>query len=248
VGGPRRPTIDVVLTADAVDARQLAGASALVIDVLRASTTMITALTNGAAAIIPVADLDDARGRAAALGPDALLAGERHGDPPPGFDLGNSPLEFTPARVAGRTIVMTTSNGTRALAAASGAGAVAVAALINAGAAAAWAQARGTDVVVICSGELGQPSLEDHACAGVVVARLTAGTADWELTPAAEEARSLGLRYAKEPLRLAADAPHARTLAAQGRAADVEACLAVDTTTVVPVRLPGVDKLVSGSR
>ena len=116
--------VDVVLTADGVVPAQLAGATALVIDVLRASTTIVTALANGAASVVPVETVEEARARKAALGPEAILAGERHSDPPEGFDLGNSPLEFTAARVQGLTIVITTSNGTKALTAARGAAAV----------------------------------------------------------------------------------------------------------------------------
>ena len=237
-------TIDVVLTADRVVADRLAGATALVIDVLRASTTMITALGHGAACILPVGDLDEARRRAADLGHGALLAGERGGDAPPGFDLGNSPLEFTRERVAGRTIVMTTSNGTRALAAARGAAAVGVAALVNAAAATAWAQGHGGDIVLICSGELGQPSLEDSVCAGLLAGRLARALPDAVLTPAAEEARALAEGYAKDVSRLAQDAPHARSLERKGRAQDLAVCLALDASAVVPTRLPGVDKLV----
>ena len=238
-------TVDVVLTADAVVAERLTTAAALVIDVLRASSTMTTALAHGAACIIPVEHLDDARRRAAALGPAAVLAGERGGDPPPGFDLGNSPLEFTHDRVAGRTIVMTTSNGTRALAAARKAAAVGVAAFVNARAAAAWAERQDRDVVLVCSGELGRPSLEDHACAGWLAGLLEAGGAT--LTVAAGEARLLATRYAGDVGRLAADAPHARGLIEKGRADDVAACLTLDVFTVVPVRSANVDKLVSAS-
>jgi 2-phosphosulfolactate phosphatase len=188
--------------------------------------------------------VEDARARRAALGDGAILAGERKSDPPEGFDLGNSPLEFTPDRVRGRTIVLTTSNGTRALAAAQAAAAVGVAALVNASAAAAWALARGTDVVLVCSGELGAPALEDDACAGLLVARLVAEAPAAARTPAAEAAEALGARYGKALAELARDAPHARGLAAKGRGADVAFCLALDTTAVVPVLVPGVDKLV----
>ena len=240
--------IDVVLTADGVVPDRLVGATALVIDVLRASTSIVTALGNGAASLIPVESVDDARARKAALGADAVLAGERHGDPPEGFDLGNSPLEFTAARVQGRTIVITTSNGTRALTAARGARAVGVAAFVNATAAAAWACAQGGDVVLVCAGELGAPSLEDQACAGVLVARLAAEAPSATLTTAAVEAQVLGERYGKDLERLAQDAPHARKLAREGRGADIAACLTLDTTTVVPVLVPNVDKLVSGPR
>ena len=240
--------IDVVRSADAVDRARLAGATALVIDVLRASTTIVTAIGNGAACVLPVETVEEARARKLALGPDAILAGERHSDPPEGFDLGNSPLEFTPARVRGRAIVLTTSNGTRALTAAQGAAAVGVAALVNVGAAAAWAQRRGTDVVLVCSGELGGPSLEDETCAGLLVARLTADTPGATVTPAAEAAHALGLRYGKDLGRLGRDAPHARGLEAKGRAADVAFCLTLDSSTVIPVRGADIDKLVSGSQ
>jgi 2-phosphosulfolactate phosphatase len=238
-------TVDLVLTAGDAASTRLAGATALVIDVLRASTTIVTALGNGAAAVIPVESVEDARARAHALGPEAVLAGERHSDPPPGFDLGNSPLEFVAERVAGRTIVMTTSNGTRALVAARGAAAVGVAAFVNASAAVAWARAQGGDIVIVCAGELGAPSLEDQACAGLLVARLAEPGVT--LTPRANAARALADSYGADLGRLGRDAPHARGLVAKGRADDVAFCLTVDTSRVVPVLAPGVDKLVAGA-
>jgi len=240
--------IDVLRTADGAVPARLAGATALVIDVLRASTTIVTALGNGAACVMPIEHVDDARARKTALGPDAILAGERDGDPPDGFDLGNSPLEFTPARVRGRSIILTTSNGTRALVAAREAAAVGVAALVNLGAAAAWALRRDRDVVIVCSGSLGKPSLEDEVCAGLIVARLGVEAPGAVATPDAEAAQRLGLRYGKDLEGLARDASHARGLVAKGRAADVAFCLTLDTTTVVPVRGPDVDKLVAGSQ
>ena len=133
--------VDVAHTPAALPAAALTGAVALVIDVLRASTTMVTALAHGCQALLPVAEVEEARRRARDL-PGSLLAGERGGDPPAGFDLGNSPLEFTAERVAGRTIVFTTSNGTRALLAARPAAAIAVASFVNLGAAADWALAQ----------------------------------------------------------------------------------------------------------
>jgi 2-phosphosulfolactate phosphatase len=241
-------TVDVVLTADTVVAAHLAGASALVIDVLRASTSMITALGNGASEVIPVVTVEEAHARRASLGGSALLAGERGGDPPEGFDLGNSPLEFTRERVDGRSVVMTTSNGTKALVAARPATRTGVAAFINARAAVAWAQARGTSIVLICSGEIGTLSLEDQACAGLLAARLADADPALTLTPLAEEARRVGVAYGREMHRLAVDAPHARTLIGKGRAADVTACLTLDTSAVVPELVPGVDKLVWGLR
>jgi 2-phosphosulfolactate phosphatase len=238
--------IDVVPTVEAVAPSALAGVVVLMVDVLRASTTMITALANGCVGIVPVADPDDARRRVAALGSGAaVLAGERRGERIPGFALGNSPLEATAERVRGRTLVFTTSNGTRALLAARGAAAVGVAAFINLSPAAAWARAGRQDVTVLCAGQRGQVSLEDHICAGLLVARLAGQEPGARLSPGARAARGAGAAYAKDIGRLAQDAPWARHLTRRGRGGDVTACLTLDTTTLVPVYRPDVDKVVS---
>ncbi|MBI2494321.1 MAG: 2-phosphosulfolactate phosphatase [Candidatus Rokubacteria bacterium] len=236
--------VHVVPTAEAVVPGQLAGVTVLVVDVLRASTTIVTALASGCTAVVPVGDAPSALSRARAGG--ALAAGERRGEPLAGFDLGNSPLECGPERVGGRTVFFTTSNGTRALLAARGAAAVGVAALVNAGAAAAWAAAEGRDVVVLCAGERGRPSLEDDVCAGLLVERLTA--AGRAPSPAALAALPAARRYGADVARLAADSAWARHLARRGRGRDVAACLALDTTRLVPVYLASVDKIVAGHR
>jgi 2-phosphosulfolactate phosphatase len=237
--------IDVAVTPDRLDAAAVPASTVLVIDVLRASTSIVTALGNGCEAIVPVGDPEEARRRAAAL-PRALVAGERRGEPLEGFDLGNSPLEFTAERVGGRTVVMTTSNGTRALLAARGAPDVGVAAFVNLGAAASWALARGRDVLVLCSGERGARSLEDHVCAGMLVDRLLAAEPGATATAAASQAQAEARPYGKAVGRLAEDSRWARHLASRGRAADVAACLTVDTSTLVPVYRPDVDKIVRG--
>ena len=236
--------VDVVLTADEVVPGALAGATVLVVDVLRASTTIIAALAAGCAGITPVADPVEARRRAGAHG--VLLAGERRGEPIPGFDLGNSPLEFTRERVGGRTVVLTTSNGTRALLAAREAHTIGIAAFVNLTAATEWAVAEARDLIVICAGERGRRSLEDHVCAGLLVEGVRARAADASMSPAALEALAAARRYGREVARLAADSPWARKLAASGRGRDVTACLALDTTPFVPRYLPSVDKVVSG--
>ncbi len=237
--------VDVAVTPDGLEPAAVAASTVLVIDVLRASTCIVTALANGCAAIVPVATPEEARQRLAAL-PGALLAGERRGEPIEGFDLGNSPLEFTAARVGGRVVVMTTSNGTRALLAARGAVAVGVAAFVNAEAAAAWALAGRRDVLLLCSGERGARSLEDHACAGHLVERLRAAEPGARPTPAAEAAATTARAYGKDVARLAHDSSWARHLASRERQADLAACLTLDASTVVPVYRPDVDKVVRG--
>jgi len=236
--------VDVAVTPDGLDRAAVAGSRVLVIDVLRAATCIVTALANGCAGIVPVATPEEARLRLAAL-PDALVAGERRGEPLEGFDLGNSPLEFTRERVGSRVVIMTTSNGTRALLAARGAIAIGVAAFVNLGAAAAWALDGRRDVLLLCSGERGARSLEDHVCAGLLTERLLASERAARATPAAEAAVRLAGLYGKDVARLAQDSSWARHLASRGRALDVAACLSLDTSSLVPEYRPNVDKVLA---
>lgn len=238
--------LDVVLLPELVDHEALPVSTVLVVDVLRASTTMVAALGNGCAGIVPVTDAAEARQRGDALGAAALVAGERRGQMVEGFDLGNSPLDVTSERVGGKTLVFTTSNGTRALLAARTAAAVGVAALVNLSAAVAWAHAGGRDVTVLCAGDRGRVSLEDKVCAGLLIDGLLGHEPGALLTDAARDALDVGRGYGKAVGRLAQDSSWARHLALSGRGADVAACLALDTSAVVPVW--NVDKVIVGSR
>ena len=240
--------LDVALLPELADRQALPASTVLVVDVLRASTTIIAALGNGCAGVIPVAEADEARRRARALGAGVLLAGERKGLMIEGFDLGNSPLEMTAERVGGRTLVFTTSNGTRALLAARESPAVGVAALVNLSAAAAWAHGHGRDVTVICSGERGRVSLEDKVCAGLLVDVLLKHEPGAALSAAGRDALDVGRDYGKSVARLAHEAPWGRHLSAAGRAADLDACLVLDTTTLVPLYAWAIDKVIVGSR
>ncbi len=240
--------LDVALTADTVTPAQVRSSTVLVVDVLRASTTMITALDNGCAGLVPVADPAEALRRKRAAGDGALVAGERRGETVAGFGPRNSPLEFPRERVGGRLVIFTTSYGTRALLAARAASAVGVAALVNVTAAAAWALAGGRDVTVLCAGERGAVSLEDQVCAGLLVDRLVRAEPRAETTEAARQALEVGRRYGKAVARLADDSSWGRHLTLAGRAADVAACLVLDSTTLVPIFATGVDKVIAGSR
>jgi 2-phosphosulfolactate phosphatase len=241
--------IDVAPTADAVVAADLGGVTALIIDVLRASTTIITALSNGCDAVVPVANPQDARRRAAETpNGNALVAGERQGEPIPGFDLSNSPVEFQSPHVRGKTVFFTTSNGTRALLAARAAEAIGITALVNVTAAAAWAAGAGRDVTIVCAGSHGKHSLEDWTCGGLAVERILAAMPTAVLTDAARDALETGRRYAADVGRLKQDAPWARRLIAAGRAADVDVCLRLDTTKLVPRYVAKFDKIVGDHR
>ncbi len=159
----------------ALPGRDLSQSTCVVLDVLRATSSMLTALANGASAILPAADLAEALA-ARARQPDVLLAGERDGVRILGhltggvdFDFGNSPREFAAQRVAGHTIVWTTTNGTRALRACAGARSVLVGALLNLGALTRHLRLLPTrDLLVICSGTYEQTAYEDVLAAGAL--------------------------------------------------------------------------------
>lgn len=168
-----RPAVFVHLLPSLIAPGALAGGVALVVDVLRATTVMVRALDAGCEAIVPCGELEEARAAAAALpGGTALLAGERQGLPIPDFDLGNSPDDFTPELCRGKTLVMTTTNGTRAILASREAAQVAIAAMSNARAAIEWAASWDADVHVVCAGTDGHVSLEDTLLAGEIADRL----------------------------------------------------------------------------
>jgi 2-phosphosulfolactate phosphatase len=236
---PRVAAVDVAFTVEELDRVPLEGRVVVVIDVVRASTTIVTALAHGAAAVVPVLTPEEARARAAARADGAILGGERGGTPPPGFDWGNSPAEYATPRVSGRTIVFTTTNGTRALAAAARAAAVAVGGFVNAGAIVGWIERRGGEVVLACSGETGRFCLEDATCAGLLAARLAARHREAVLSDSARAAVLLSQRYAGDLDGLMADAAWARVLVSRGRGADLPLCAALDTHGVVPVLSDG---------
>jgi 2-phosphosulfolactate phosphatase len=217
----------------------LTGCVALAVDVLRATTASVAACDAGCRRLVPVPDAKAAEALAARDGSDTVLAGERGGEALAGFDLGNSPAEFTAERVGGRTVVLTTTNGTAAMLTAARAAAAGLAALTNVTAAARWALEQGRDVTILCAGDNGAFSLEDAVCAGLLVARLTEASPAAVLSGGAQAALGLGRHYEARLERLAEDSGWGRKLERLGRAADLAWCLRADVSRVVPVFVAG---------
>jgi 2-phosphosulfolactate phosphatase len=157
---------------------ELAGGVSVVIDVLRATTTITAALAAGAREVIPCLEVGDAR-RAAANLPagQAVLGGERGGLKIDGFDLGNSPSDYTPATVGHKSLVFTTTNGTRAMLHARAADEIWLAALVNLSAVVGRCAER-KRIDLLCAGTGGKITREDVLLAGAIVARLTAPAGD----------------------------------------------------------------------
>jgi 2-phosphosulfolactate phosphatase len=154
-----------------LDTKRLRASACAVIDVIRATSTIVTALDQGASGVLPVAAAGDAFA-AKARNPEALLAGERGGRPLPGFDLGNSPEDFTMDRVHQRPVILTTTNGTQALTACRGARAVVAAGLLNLDAAAARLREIGPPWIIVCAGRDGEFGVDDAIVAGAMAEAL----------------------------------------------------------------------------
>ena len=154
----------------------LKGGVAIVLDVLRATTAMVCALHAGASAILPCLEIDEARA-VASLFPAgrALLAGERQGVAIEGFDFANSPGSFTPESCGGKAIVMTTTNGTRAILASLDADRVLIASFLNLAATVNALSVERRPIHVVCSGTNGLVSFEDSLLAGAIVHALALG-------------------------------------------------------------------------
>ena len=225
--------IDVLLGEAPVAPADVADRVVAVIDVLRAATTAAIALANGARMLIPFESVDEAAQRAKTMDQNSVrLGGERRMVRIPGFDFGNSPLEYSRAVVAGHTIVFTTTNGTTALLSAHGArtclfaGFVNAQASVNAMCAAAGATA---DITIICAGTDRHVALEDAVCAGRLVRGVVASYPDATLGDGARLVVMIERPYHDDVAALRLDATHARALVAAGFGDDVSCCFAVDS-------------------
>jgi 2-phosphosulfolactate phosphatase len=226
--------------------RDLRHATCVVFDVLRATSTFVTALAHGAHGIVPVSEIAEAlalRGKH----PDVLLGGERDGvriraaqTGGVDFDLGNSPREYTPAKVRGKTIVSTTTNGTRALRAGAGAHRVLAASFLNLAATAQCIGARPpAELLLVCAGTRDRVAAEDVLAAGALCELLASGAGD--PAPAKSVATALSAwRAAKADLRRAvAEAENARRLLALPELRDdVAFCLQRDIYPLTAVLHP----------
>lgn len=162
--------VQVHLLPDLVPAGRLAGSVAVAIDVLRATTTIIHALAAGCVSVRPCAEVEEARTLANQMrAGKVLLGGERGGVAIPGFDLGNSPREYCPKVCRGTTLVLTTTNGTRALLRAAEAERVLVAGFVNYSAVCEQLRQEARPVHIICAGTEGEVTLEDTLLAGALV-------------------------------------------------------------------------------
>jgi len=227
--------IDVIGSIGEARSDELLHKTVIVIDVLRATTTMVAALASGATGVLPTETVLQAREQT--NGRD-VLGGERNCKKIPGFELGNSPADYTADAVGGRRVILTTTNGTRGIHKAQKAEHVLAGALVNARACAAAAAALKRDVVIVCAGTQDVFALEDGLCAGLLVAELTAPGRAGDAAAVNDFGLAMRACYAQERHRLL-DAllgcANGKRLCKLGLRADVDFCAHVDSTALVPV-------------
>jgi 2-phosphosulfolactate phosphatase len=234
--------IDVALSPAEYPAKVPPARRAVLIDVIRATTSIVVAFQRGCAGVIPVRTPEEARAARARLGGEpALLCGEQGGLRIPGFDLGNSPHEFLGAPLAGRRLLLCTSNGTRALASLGGVAELWIGALRNAAGVARALAGGGGDALLACAGKDGTFCLEDAACAGAIVHALRAGGGPVEPSDAAAAAELLFLHHRGDLLGMLRQAEWGRRIEGMGLLEDLRLCAEMDAASLVPrVRQGGI--------
>jgi 2-phosphosulfolactate phosphatase len=225
----------------------------VVFDVLRATTTMMTALQNSATKIFPVREISEAVALAR-LHPNCLLAGERDGvrilatqTGTMDFDMGNSPQEFSVDRVQGREIIMTTTNGTRALQACRGAKFVLVGAFLNLSAVAAFILKRNASrVLIVCSGTFEEAAYEDTLAAGALCNLLWKDFQNLKIADSAQIARQIFLSANGDVEKAFAHSRNARRLLANpDLSGDVSFCAQRDIISIVAEMRDGIVQILS---
>lgn len=180
--------LDIIISADDIKKEKILDRNAVVIDVLRATSVIITAIRNGAARVMPVVTVEDALELSRQDMENSVLGGERKAIKIEGFDCSNSPLEFTRDVVSGKNVIMTTTNGTKAINGCIEARRIFIGAIINADAVAKKISEEGVDTVFVNAGTYGQFSIDDFICSGYMISCVLKRRKDIVLTDIAKTA------------------------------------------------------------
>ena len=216
-------SIEVCFSPELIHLHEVTGKLVVVVDIFRATSTMVAALAHGVTEILPFADLEACR---AMQSQGYLIVAERDGMTAPGFELGNSPVAYTDGAYAGKKLAMTTTNGTLAIEKSKGAAAILIGSFPNLQATATYIQSLNLDVLVHCAGWKGRFNLEDSLYAGALVQALSGSHANQE-----DGAIAMGSLYTQVGENLAtylSQAAHAKRLQNHGIEADIDFCLSLD--------------------
>lgn len=204
----------------------------VVIDIFRATSSICYGIENGAEAIIPVSEIEECVAYQEKH-PDYLLAAERDGKVVSGFDFGNSPFSYTKEKVAGKTVVLTTTNGTHALHLSRSAKKIIIGSFLNLTAVCDWLKTQQENILLVCAGWKNNFNLEDTLFAGAVVEQLKGGNfISDDAAIAANDLYNLAKNNLDQYLKKTS---HSERLKALGIEADIEFCLQIDLTTAIPI-------------
>ncbi|WP_256012728.1 2-phosphosulfolactate phosphatase [Desertivirga xinjiangensis] len=225
-----RKKIEVCLTPALLPLYDIESSIVVVIDIFRATSSICYGIENGAEAIIPVSQVEEC---VAYSGKGFLIAAERNGEVVEGFDFGNSPFSYTAEKVAGKTVVLTTTNGTHALHLSRKAKSIVVGSFLNLTALSNWLRLQNENILLVCAGWKNKFNLEDTIFAGAVVQQLKGDA--FKLDDSAVAAEDL-YTLAKDDLGVyMSKSSHSDRLKKLGIEEDIAFCLNVDITTAIPV-------------
>jgi len=227
--------INIHFAPSTVDELWFTGKTTVVIDVLRATSTIVTALHNGAKEIIPVASVEFAvKVSGGMFGGFTLLGGERNTKKIEGFALGNSPLEYTTDLVSGKSIILFTTNGTKAIVKAKFSQNLLICSYLNLNAVAAKIVTMGNDIEILCSGRNNSFSLEDACCSGKLVSEISKLKEDAILSDTARAGIALNKSFGKSLYKMLADTEHGKLLIENGFEEDIKYCSKLNIIEIIP--------------
>ncbi len=239
--------LDVFYSLHSFQEDELRDKTVVIIDVLRASSTIVTAFMSGAKAIIPVGDMGEASKIAQNVDSDNyLLCGEKDGEKIEGYDLGNSPLEYTKEIVEGKNLIFNTTNGTKAIKKSLGSSKTYIASFLNVGAIVKELQNQENDIVLVCAGWKGRLAFEDMLLAGNIIYLMSDGNLPNDSRDGAKVAFGLYDKYGDDISTVIHQSNHAMRLKDIIGTSDIDYCCQVDITDMLPRLKEGMITLTDG--
>lgn len=239
--------LDVFYSLHSFQEDELRDKTVVIIDVLRASSTIVTAFMSGAKAIIPVGDMGEASKIAQNVDSDNyLLCGEKDGEKIEGYDLGNSPLEYTKEIVEGKNLIFNTTNGTKAIKKSLGSSKTYIASFLNVGAIVEELEGQDNDIVLVCAGWKGRLAFEDMLLAGNIIYLMSDGNLPNGSRDGAKVAFGLYDKYGDDISTVIHQSNHAMRLKDIIGTSDIDYCCQVDITDMLPRLKEGMITLTDG--
>ena len=236
--------INVVLSPTNVDELHFSGKVTVVVDVLRATTSIIAALINGAKEIVPVSSVEFAmKASSNMFGGQTLICGERNAKKIDGFNLGNSPLEFTNDVIGGKSLVFFTTNGTKAIVKAKYSDEVIIASFLNLSAVAKYLVELNRPFEILCAGRNNSFCLEDTVFAGKLISEISTLLPDVELSDSGLASVSIAKTFGKNLKKMFAQSEHGKFLIENGFEEDLKYCAKLNSTEDIPVFASNVIKI-----